>query len=185
MFSNLSFNCFGNDIVKELRYTPEIKSKQFEKKMNELGAFLGFRGQMPELDLGNGPDNLWYLNDGCYLILESKSRAVHTEITRDNVEQLLHSETWFNTVYPPDSEYVLVTLQSPSKKGKNVSTKENMRVIDQEKLDLLNSNLRQFGEAIKGTHPKAHSEEDLARLLEVYRFTPALFRDTYLTTIKN
>jgi Type III restriction enzyme, res subunit len=172
-----------NDIIGELRYTPEIKSKNFEKKLDELGKFLGFKVQMPDTESGNGPDNLWCLTDGYYLILEAKSRAVHSEITRDNIEQLLHSEIWFNNLYGADAEYTLVTLQSPSKKGKNVNVHNKMKVLDGEKLQLLTTNLAQFGEAIKTTHPKSHSEEELMRLLEAYKLTPALFRQTYLINI--
>lgn len=172
-----------NDIQKELQYTPEIKSKNFEKKIDELGRFLGFKVQMPD-ETGNGPDNLWCMTDGHYLLLEAKSRAVHTEITRDNIEQLLHSETWFNNIYGADSQYTLITVQSTPKKGKHVNTNDKMKVLDRERLELLNSNLSQFAESLKSTHPKAHTEEDLAKLLEAYKFTPSLFRNTYLTTIK-
>ncbi len=172
-----------NDIVTELRYTPEIKSKNFEKKIDELGKFLGFRVQMPDHESGNGPDNLWCLTDGFYLILEAKSRAVHKEITRDNIEQLLHSETWFNNLYGDSAEYTLVTLQSTSKKGKNVNVHNKMKVLDGEKLELLTTNLVQFGESLKSIHPKAHNEEDLLKLLEAYKLTPSLFRQAYLINI--
>jgi|GEM_PF-5413239 hypothetical protein len=48
-------------------------------------VFLGFAAMSPEKETGNGPDGLWCLSDGTYLILEAKSRAVHAEISRDNI----------------------------------------------------------------------------------------------------
>lgn len=174
-----------NDILKQLKYLPEIDAKSFEKKLSELGRFLGFTSQEAERELGNGPDVLWCMSDNHYLILEAKSRSTHTEITRDNVEQLLHSEVWFKGQYGTDMDYTAVTLQSTPKKGRNVNTHDKMQVIDQDCLDLLHDNLSKFATSLQSKHTKGHSEEDLARLLEAYKFTPALFRQTYLRSIKN
>lgn len=174
-----------NDILKQLKYLPEIDAKSFEKKLSELGRFLGFTSQLAERELGNGPDVLWCMTDNHYLILEAKSRSTHVEITRDNIEQLLHSEVWFKTYYGADLDYTAVTLQSTPKKGKAVNTHSKLQVMDQECLDLLHDNLYKFATSLQTKHTKGHSEEDLARLLEAYRFTPALFRETYLRSIKN
>lgn len=54
------------------------------------------------------------------------------------------------------------------------------RVLDGEALDLLHKNFRGFTTALKDTHPKAHTEESLAKLLDAYSLTPGKFRTTYL-----
>ena len=58
-----------------------------------------------------------------------------------------------------------------------------MKVLNGDSLELLNTNLKQFGESLKSTHPKAHTEENLGKLLQAYKLTPALFRETYLSNI--
>lgn len=175
---------YVNDILKELHYIPEIEAKHFEKKLCELGKFLGFSSQMPEKELGNGPDVLWCLTDGHYLILEAKSRSIHDAISKDNIGQLLRSEIWFKNQYGEAAQYTAVTLQSSEKKGIGVSIHEKIKVMDQRPLDLLHKNLLQFATALQSTHTKAHSENELSKLLEAYKFSPALFRDTYLKKIK-
>jgi hypothetical protein len=140
---------------------------------------------MPEKDLGNGPDVLWCLSDGHYLILEAKSRSTHELITRDNIRQLFESEVWFKNTYGTHVSYSPVTLQSTNKKGKNVNIHDDVKVLDEDAITLLRRNLHSFAISLQSTHAKAHSEENIARLLESYKFTPALFRDTYLRPIKS
>jgi replicative superfamily II helicase len=175
---------FINDILRELQYTPAINSDHFEKKLESLGKFLGFKAQLPEKAIGDGPDVLWCMTDGHYLILEAKSRSTHAEISRDNIQQLLHSETWFKNIYGDDIEYTAVTLQSSQKKGRAVSIHSKIKVMDQECLDLLHKNLYAFGLALQTTHNKAHTEEEISKLLVSYKFTPILFRETYLAEIR-
>src|SRR5690606_38498436 len=79
-------------LISNLQYNPEISSKDFENSLAKVGEFLGFNVQMPEKEMGNGPDVLWCMSDGIYLVLEAKSMAVHDEITRENIGQLLISE---------------------------------------------------------------------------------------------
>lgn len=174
-----------NGILKDLQYIPEIKAERFETQLAELGRFLGFAAQMPEIELGNGPDVLWVLTDGHYLILEAKSRAIHDIISRENIGQLLQSEEWFKKTYGNASEYTAVTLQNSNRKGRNVTISDNTKVIDKESLDDLRENLKRFSQALQAVHPKTHTEKEIAKLLESHKFTAALFRTTYLKNIKN
>lgn len=173
-----------NNILEDLQYMPEIDSKHFETKLYQLGLFLGFNSQMPDNELGNGPDVLWCMTDGHYLILEAKSRSVQSEISRTNIEQLLHSETWFNNNYGADSEYSLVTLQKSNKKGKGVSVSSKMKVLDKDCLIRLHQNVKHFANSLQTKHTKGHSEEDISKLLETYKLTPKLFQNSFLVNIK-
>jgi hypothetical protein len=172
-----------NNILSGLVYSPEVDFNLFENKLAELGRFFGFAAQMPEKEIGNGPDVLWCLTGGHYLILEAKSNAIHNEISRDNINQLLGSETWFKKQYP-GSEYTPVTLQKPNKKGNAVNISDNMKVLDQENLENLHNNLKQFVNALQGIPTNSYSTGKIEELLQMHGFTPELFLKKYLKPIK-
>jgi replicative superfamily II helicase len=173
-----------NSIISDLQYKRDVKAKNFERSLFELGSFLGFTCQMPEKEFGDGPDGLWVLTDGHFLILEAKSSTIHANISKSDAEQLLSSETWFKNRYGEAASYYTVTLQSNRTKERNVSINEFMRVLDQEALELLHNNLRQFAAALQSTHSEGHTPGDVFKLLTAYKFTPPLFRDTYLKRLK-
>ncbi|WP_449355707.1 DEAD/DEAH box helicase [Virgibacillus natechei] len=52
------------NLCTNLIYSPHVKFTEFEKSVSRIGTFLGFNSQMPEEDEGDGPDNLWRLENG-------------------------------------------------------------------------------------------------------------------------
>lgn len=176
---SLHFDTIWEDLI----YGKPSQSKLFEKALAELGRTLGFNVQMPENETGNGPDCLWCMSNNQYLVLEAKSDSIHTEISRDNIEQLLHSEVWFNEKYP-NSDYLLCTLQRPNKKGRAVNTTDNMKVLAEEELALLKDNMMHFARSLQGTTIQNLSSEDIGQRLIAYSLTPELFAVKYLKKIK-
>jgi len=171
------------EILMSLKYDETLSHRAFEASLADVGRFLGFAVQMPERDSGDGPDGLWCLSDDHFLILEAKSRATHDAISRDNIEQLLHSELWFKDQYP-NAEYSLITLQNSNKKGTKVHIPDNARVLDKDSLELLHTNLRQFANALQSHQPGNHTDDEISQLLVAYKLTTDLFRQTYLKIIK-
>jgi hypothetical protein len=131
-------------VLSNLCYSPDINYKKFENALADTGRLMGFGVQEPEAEFGNGPDVLWIMNDNHYLVLEAKSMAVHDEITRDNIGQLLQSGEWLKKNYGQEVAHNLVTVQAPNKKGTNVNISPETRVLDVDGLDLLKKNLRHF-----------------------------------------
>lgn len=173
------------EILKNLKYNPDIKAGHFESSLNTLGNFLGFVSQLPEKEVGNGPDCLWCMTNGIYLILEAKSRATHTEITRDNINQLLGSEEWFKKQYPDKvDDYYAITLQHTEKKGDKVNPSAQTKVLDFPSLEKLHENIRQFGQSLQGTATNGHTDKEISQLLVAYKLTPDLFVSTYLKDVK-
>lgn len=174
---------YVQSLLDGLQYIPEIEAKKFENKLEELGKFLGFNSQQPEKQLGIGPDGLWCLPDGTFLILEAKSRAIHEEISRQNINQLLQSIEWFKQHYIETENYTAVTLQNSHKKGFNVTINPKMRVIDKNCLADLKANLVQFGNSLQSVSPSAHTVEKISNLLVLHSFTPGLFVHKYMKVI--
>ena len=174
---------FMEELLNHLRFSPDIPANKFENALANTGRLLGFNAQEPENEFGNGPDVLWGLPDNHYLILEAKSMAVHEEITRDNIGQLLQSGEWFKKNYGATTKHTLVTLQSPRIKGWNVNPSENSKVIDEAMLAKLRDNLRQYVNAIAEHGISAVSNQQIAKLLAAHYFLPQQFSDNYLEAI--
>jgi len=171
------------EVLCNLIFSPDVDSSKFENALANVGRILGFYAQEPESDFGNGPDVLWGMTDNHYLILEAKSMAIHGEITRENIGQLLQSGEWFKTMYGAGMSHTLVTLQAPSVKGWNVNPSENSKVIDENSLNKLRENLAQFVNGIVNHGVRAVTSLQIAKLLSAQNFTPITFRDTYLSKI--
>jgi hypothetical protein len=95
----------GNELVlyamaltEELTWDPE-KTKAFEAAIFELGQFLGFPSQRPELDTKAGPDNLWSTGNLSYIVIECKSGATSPVISKSDSDQLSGAINWFGSKY--------------------------------------------------------------------------------------
>jgi hypothetical protein len=172
-------------LINELQYNSNIDARKFENKLAEIGKFLGFSVQMPDRELGIGPDVLWCMTDSHYLLMEAKSEKENGDISKEDLSQLYSAEAWFNEFYP-EMNYSLVTLQRSNKKTGSASVKhECTKVIDADALNSLHENLRRFVSALQGRETKGFNEEEIATLLVVHHFTPELFKQYYLKSIKS
>ena len=63
---------FIDDLCSNLQFSAGTSDK-FEAAVNELAWFLGIRGQRPEREYKEGPDNLWALPNGTFLVIECKN----------------------------------------------------------------------------------------------------------------
>lgn len=86
-----------NALLSDLTWGP--RAEQFEAAMQDLAFHLGFAGQRPEREIGRGPDNLWALNDGSFLVIEDKSGAREHPVYKDDAKQLSNSMDWFKEQY--------------------------------------------------------------------------------------
>lgn len=171
-------------ILDDLTFSQDIKARKFEKALETVGKLLGFAAHSPEDEFGNGPDVLWILSDNHYLILEAKSMAIHNEITRDNIGQLLQSGEWFKKHYGEVAKHTLVTLQAPSFKGWNVNPSENSKVINEQSLQELKKSIEKFYDSIVSAGSTAISKERVGKLITAHEITPENFRNKFLKTIK-
>lgn len=87
------------------------KADSFEKALNEVGLAMGFACERPDKELKKGPDNLWNLRDGQYILFECKNE-VHedrAEIVKEETGQMNNACAWFTTNYRiAATKYLLV-----------------------------------------------------------------------------
>ena len=169
-------------VLSDLRYSPDLSYRKFEAALKELGKFLGFVSSRPENELGSGPDVLWLLNNGIYIVLEAKSEVIHKKITKENIEQLLQSEIWLKKNCYNSEDYYLITLQPPGIKEQNALINEKFRCIDLEVLEKLKSECESFFKAVSTL--SSSDIEKVSALLVTHRLISNSFIKTYLKHIK-
>ncbi|SRX51983.1 DEAD/DEAH box helicase [Aequorivita sp. CIP111184] len=177
------FKLYLESLLDDLQFSPDIPHTKFENALAEVGRLIGFYTQEPEAEFGNGPDVLWVMTGNHYLVLEAKSRAIHGEITRDNINQLLGSGEWFKKLYGEAASFNLVTIQPPNVKGWNVNTSANTRVINEESLISLKITLRRFVDGINSSGFTASSTKEIANLLGLHNLTTNGFLKTFLKPV--
>jgi hypothetical protein len=102
-----------NDILSRLAFG--ARAERFESALDEIGEALGFECQRPDKQWGQGPDNLWGLRDGEYLLFECKSEVDirRVEINKKESGQMNNSCAWFKRVYPGAKVTSIMIIPTP------------------------------------------------------------------------
>jgi hypothetical protein len=74
---------------------------EFEAALQKMGVALGFNCQRPDKEWREGPDNLWGIREGHFLLFECKSEVEQsrTEIYKTESGQMNNSCAWFKQHY--------------------------------------------------------------------------------------
>jgi Helicase C-terminal domain len=138
---------FADALCSDLQFKPGI-SDVFEAAVNDLAWFLGISGQRPEKQYKEGPDNLWALAGGDFLVIECKNGVTaDSGIAKKDAGQLGQSVEWFKARYAA-STCVPVMIHPERTLGQAASGVAGMRVIDPAGLEKLRSNMRPFAKQL-------------------------------------
>lgn len=99
-------------LADDLAFDPD-RTEEFEEAMRTLALHLGIPASRPDHEINDGPDVLWSVDAGKYLVIEAKSGSNADSVARRDVAQLAHSMNWFNANYANASAVpVLVHLRA-------------------------------------------------------------------------
>ncbi len=143
------FDSFGDlrlaveDILTRLSFG--VKAEKFESALHELGEALGFACERPDKEWKAGPDNLWALKEGEYLLIECKSE-VHRdriEIYKEESGQMNNAIGWFKNNYSgaTSKNILIIPTQKLSKGG---AFNDEVRIMRAKELETLRYNVRAF-----------------------------------------
>ena len=153
---------FSDELCSDLQFNPET-SDPFESAINGLSWFLGIGGQRPEKEYKEGPDNLWALPSGTFLIIECKNGITsNSGISKKDAGQLGQSVEWFSVRYPA-SHYIPIMIHPERTLGRAASAVQGMRVIDTAGLEKLRRNLRHFSREIANPDVASSATEKIGR----------------------
>jgi replicative superfamily II helicase len=164
-YSDLSVTL--DDIVSRLQFG--VKADSFEQALGELGEALGFECQRPDKEWGRGPDNLWALRDGQYLLIECKNQvhADRKEVYKDEAGQMNTSCAWFAQTYAgATAKKILIT--PASKLGPGAALADDVELMRKSDLAKLLRNVRAFFAEFKSLDFKDLSAKAVQQLIDTH-----------------
>ena len=173
---------YADELCSDLRFSPETSSK-FEAALNDLAWFIGIRGQRPERDYKEGPDNLWALPDGSFLVIECKNGATSGNgISKKDAGQLGQSIAWFSSRHPASTS-VPIIVHNNNTLGQGASVVPGMRAITPTNLNKLRNNLRAFAQQIVNPDT-ATSASQLSERLAEFELNADAFVNAFSTPVR-
>ena len=132
-----------DDLVGALRFGTQ--AEDFERSLHEVGQALGFACERPDKEWKEGPDNLWALRDGQYLLIECKSEVELTlsEIGKAETGQINNSSAWFAREYP-GANVTRIMIIPARKVGNAAGFNEPVMLLRDRNLKILVRNIRAF-----------------------------------------
>lgn len=169
-----------NEILGSLAFG--VDADRFEQSLNSLGKALGFECQRPDKQWGVGPDNLWGLQDGEFVLFECKNDVdlKRAEINKRETGQLNNSVAWFQKQYPGAACTNIMIIPS-AKLGGGAGFTEPTEIMRQKELKLLVGNARRFFDEIRSMDLQSLSEAKIQELIETHHLTPTDLVEKYST----
>ena len=159
-----------SDILSQLVFG--VKADKFEQALDELSGALGFKGERPDKEWKEGPDNLWALDDTHYVVWECKSEVdvTRAEINKREAEQMNRSCAWFGKHYAGSKAKNIIV--HPSKTiQKAAAFTHDVEVMDEASLKQFVKSVRSFFNAFEAMDFNDLSEKHIQNLLDDNRLS--------------
>jgi replicative superfamily II helicase len=174
---------FADELCSDLQFCPNT-SETFEAACNDLAWFIGIRSQRPEKEYKEGPDNLWALPSGLFLVIECKNGVTSSSgISKKDAGQLGQSVAWFEGRYPV-SKSIPIIFHPERALGQGASLVTGMRVIDPSGLEKLRRNLQTLAKQISNPDV-ATSASEVAKRLGQFEFNADALVHAYSSPVKS
>jgi replicative superfamily II helicase len=149
-----------------------VSANDFEDAFNRLGIALGFNAQRPDKEWKEGPDNLWAVQDGEYVLAECKSEVelARVEIVKSESGQLNNATGWFKTNYPGGK--ITSFLIIPTKILSSAAAfNDPVRIIRKANLKKFVQSFRSFFLELKNVELKDVSDTKLQQFLNSHNLS--------------
>jgi replicative superfamily II helicase len=146
-----------------------VKADRFEDAFRELGCALGFASQRPEKEWKEGPDNLWAVRNGEYLLIECKSEVKldRADINKTESGQMNNACAWFDRNYPGASATPFLII--PTKKiSKAAGFNKEVLVLRKNGLDRFINNVKAFYSEFALLDLQCLSEQKVQHLIDTH-----------------
>lgn len=155
-----------NSITSSLTFSPDASG--FESALQKIGKLIGFASTRPDKETnGEGPDNLWAIGDNNYLVIECKSGATSSTISKEYCNQLGGSMRWFASEYGDAYNAKPIIVHQSLVIDRQATALNDMRIINQEMIEKLKKSIDDFAIAI-AQDVNWHDERNINELLHQY-----------------
>lgn len=169
------------DLLSGLRFG--TRAETFEQALHDLGQALGFACERPDAEWKEGPDNLWALRDGEYLLVECKSEVETTraEIHKQETGQINNACAWFAREYPGGRATNVMVI--PARRiAKGAGFNEPVVLLRESKLRSLTGNVRRFFGEFRTLELRDVSEAKVQELLQHHHLETSDLQSSYYET---
>lgn len=172
-----------SEIVSKLAFG--VEADTFEDALDKLGKLLGFACERPDAEWKEGPDNLWCLREGDYLLFEAKSQVLETraEINKDESDQMNRSTAWFVKNYATCKARNLMIHPARKLHGAAALLQE-VEVVKKGHLEKLAVNVQKFFGEFKNVDFKDLSPVTVQKLIDSHELGVADFLTKYAEKIR-
>ena len=172
------------DILSRLVFA--TKADKFEQALDDLSVALGFKGERPDKEWKEGPDNLWALDDTHYVLWECKSEVDvnRAEINKREAEQMNRSCAWFGKYYA-GSNVKRVIVHPARAVQKAAAFTHEVEVLDEGALRQLVKAVRSFFSAFESVDFNDFSENHIQKLIDENQLSVPSLMSGYTKTPRN
>lgn len=158
----------------------EAGHQDFEQALVRLAQFLGFDAQCPKAEFGQGPDVLWAMSDGSFLLMEVAINfsPEREEITKEEVGELLNSINWFKQEYP-EKKLTPILLHPFSTLAKDAFPPADTLILTPDDLSRLAAPVRNFSSALTSKAPEAWTVTEVSDLITSHDLAPRDVRSRF------
>jgi replicative superfamily II helicase len=156
-------------------------SDKFEHALEEVGKCLGFESERPEKYWKEGPDNLWCVANGKYLLFECKNEVDENraEIYKKETGQMANSCHWFDKSYSK-AEVKPIMIINTKKTAKDATLDSRVVIMKKNKLNLFQRNTKAFFGEFHSHEFENITSIQITKLLNKYKLNiDSFFDDTY------
>ncbi len=172
-----------NQLTDDLRFQ-SVTPDKFEAAIDAVARFIGLHSQRPEKQFnGEGPDNLWALPDGSFLIIECKNDVKSEKgISKIDLGQLNQAMSWFGGKYTKATTGTPVIIHPLRTLDDGASEVEGMRIMTERKLKKLCKALDDFAKSL-GDPDILNNQKQINELLATHGFNGEELVKRYTTTL--
>jgi hypothetical protein len=172
-----------NQLSDDLHFQ-SVTPEKFEAAIDDVARFIGLHSQRPEKQFNDeGPDNLWALPDGSFLVIECKNNATSEKgISKADLGQLDQSMSWFFKKYTKAATGTPIIIHPLHALGDGASEVEGMRIMTERDLTKVRKALTDFAKSL-GDPDILNSQKQINELLAAHGFNGDEFVKRYTSKV--
>ncbi len=173
-----------DEILGDLQFG--IQADKFEQAVDRLASALGFKGQRPDKEWKEGPDNLWAVRDNEHLLIECKSEVDLKRSTIDKTEsgQMNNAIAWFRKYYGASKLKSLMIIPTKAV-APAAGFNEPVEILRNSNLKKLSKNVENFFLEFKQYDLASLSEKKVSELLNMHHLSIDNILQEYSEVPKN
>lgn len=138
-----------DDILSNMSFG--VEAEKAEDAFYKVGQLLGYISQRPDKEIRKGPDVLWCVADGKYILIECKTEVLHTRkvISKYEAGQMEEHCAWFKSEYGKNATVPVLVIPTVTL-AEDAYFSNNVGILRKKNLDEFKKEIREFFKEFKG-----------------------------------